>query len=150
MEHKMYCHVTTYGVVSLLVVSYMLHWFKENPYCVKIEFAKPTFDVILYDRLALHVSANAARGRFMRLTETVENLGIRAAIELRAGKEESARQLIAEKQKIMRALERSKKRAEILEELSNKLGEVCPTLFLLWHIANMYSELNLWIFREQR
>ena len=70
----------------------------------------------------------------MRLTESVENLRMRARIELKAGKEESARQLIAEKQKIMQALERSKKRAEVLEELSNTLGEVCQTVFLLCHM----------------
>ena len=76
----------------------------------------------------------------MRLTESVEKLRMRARIELKAGKEESARQLIAEKQKIMQALERSKKRAEVLEELSNKLGEVCQIIFLLCHMNNFCSE----------
>lgn len=68
--------------------------------------------------------ANAARARFMRLTETVENLRMRAVTELKSGNEGSARQLIGEKQKVMQALEKSKQRAELLEELCNKLGEV--------------------------
>ncbi|KAI5055826.1 hypothetical protein GOP47_0029347 [Adiantum capillus-veneris] len=59
----------------------------------------------------------------MRLTETVENLRMRAITDLKSGKEGSARQLIAEKQKVMQALEKSKQRAELLEELCNKLGE---------------------------
>ncbi|MCO5570405.1 hypothetical protein L7F22_024126 [Adiantum nelumboides] len=59
----------------------------------------------------------------MRLTESVENLRMRAITELKSGKEASARQLIAEKQKVMQALEKSKQRAELLEELCNKLGE---------------------------
>ena len=76
----------------------------------------------------------------MRLTESVENLRLRAGIELRAGKEENARQLITEKQKIMQALERSKKRAEVLDELSNKLGEVCAAAFLLCLMNNSCSQ----------
>ncbi|KAH7302358.1 hypothetical protein KP509_23G068900 [Ceratopteris richardii] len=67
--------------------------------------------------------ANAARARFMRLTERVENLRMQAITDLKAGKEGSARQLLFEKQKVMQALEKSKQRAELLEELCNKLGE---------------------------
>lgn len=59
----------------------------------------------------------------MRLTERVENLRMRAALDVKAGREDSARQLIAEKQKVMKALEKSKQRAELLEQLSIKLNE---------------------------
>lgn len=67
--------------------------------------------------------ANTARARFMRLTETVENLRVRAALDVNAGREERARQLLEEKHKIIKALEKSKQRAELLDELSVKLCE---------------------------
>lgn len=69
--------------------------------------------------------ANSARLRFMRLTHVVEQLRQRAAMDVRNGKEDSARSLLIEKQKVMKALEASRQRAELLEQLARKLNVVC-------------------------
>lgn len=69
-------------------------------------------------------SANSARSRLMRLTEAAENLRRRAAIEVGVGREDDARELLLQKKKVMQALEKSKKRVELLDELSAKLIEV--------------------------
>ncbi|XP_024526454.1 uncharacterized protein LOC112344962 [Selaginella moellendorffii] len=60
----------------------------------------------------------------MRLTESVEQMNLRAAAEIKAGNEDSARQLIKEKRNVMAALELSKKRAALLEEFATKLNQV--------------------------
>lgn len=61
----------------------------------------------------------------MRLTHVVEQLRQRAAMDVRNGKEDSARSLLIEKQKVMKALEASRQRAELLEQLARKLNVVC-------------------------
>lgn len=66
--------------------------------------------------------ANSARLRFMRLTHVVEQLRQRAAMDVRMGKEDSARGLLLEKQKVMKALEAARQRAELLEQLAGKLN----------------------------
>lgn len=68
--------------------------------------------------------ANNARLRLLRLSETAENLKRQAAINVQTGKEDDARELLFQKKKVMEALERSKKRIELLDELSSKLNEV--------------------------
>ncbi|XXG67847.1 hypothetical protein AAC387_Pa06g1097 [Persea americana] len=67
--------------------------------------------------------ANSARSRLMRLTEAAENLRRRAAVEVGVGREDDARELLLQKKKVMQALEKSKKRVELLDELSAKLIE---------------------------
>ncbi|KAG0573363.1 hypothetical protein KC19_VG171800 [Ceratodon purpureus] len=62
------------------------------------------------------------RMRFMRLTHVVEQLRQRAAMEVRMGKEYSARLLLTEKQKVMKALEAARQRPELLEQLAGKLN----------------------------
>lgn len=66
--------------------------------------------------------ANSARLRFMRLTHVVEQLRQRAAMDVRTGREDSARGLLLEKQKVMKALEAARQRAELLEQLAGKLN----------------------------
>lgn len=95
----------------------------RDPPSISVEDLKSQLEALQSEAEQARARANMARARFMRLTETVENLRMRAAVDLKAGKEESARQLIVEKKKVMQALEKSKQRAELLEELSNKLGE---------------------------
>ena len=60
----------------------------------------------------------------MRLTHVVEQLRQRAAMDVRMGKEDSARLLLSEKQKVMKALEATRQRAELLEQLTGKLNVV--------------------------
>ncbi|RWR89030.1 hypothetical protein CKAN_01807600 [Cinnamomum micranthum f. kanehirae] len=67
--------------------------------------------------------ANSARSRLMRLTEAAENLRRRAAVEVGVGREDDARELLLQKKKVMQALEKSKKRVELLDDLSAKLIE---------------------------
>lgn len=68
--------------------------------------------------------ANNARLRLLRLSETAENLKRQAAINVQTGKEDDARELLFQKKKVIEALEKSKKRLELLDELSSKLNEV--------------------------
>ncbi|XP_072969289.1 uncharacterized protein [Typha angustifolia] len=67
--------------------------------------------------------ANSARMRLMRLSEAAENLKRRAATSVLLGKESEARELLVQKKKLMQALERSKNRIEVLDELSAKINE---------------------------
>lgn len=60
----------------------------------------------------------------MRLTHVVEQLRQRAAMDVRMGKEDSARTLLSEKQKVMKALEAARQRAELLEQFAGKLNVV--------------------------
>ncbi|XP_073002765.1 uncharacterized protein [Typha latifolia] len=65
----------------------------------------------------------SARMRLMRLSEAAENLKRRAATSVLLGKENEARELLVQKKKLMQALERSKNRIEVLDELSAKINE---------------------------
>lgn len=68
--------------------------------------------------------ANNARLRLLRLSEAAEKLRRQAAINVRTGKEDDAREILFQKKKVMQALEKSKRRIELLDELSTKLNEV--------------------------
>nr|CAN73098.1 hypothetical protein VITISV_020260 [Vitis vinifera] len=70
------------------------------------------------------LEANNARLRLMRLSEAAERLRRQAAISVQTGKENEARELLFQKKKVMQALEKSKSRIELLDELSAKLNEV--------------------------
>ncbi|PHU04205.1 hypothetical protein BC332_25027 [Capsicum chinense] len=67
--------------------------------------------------------ANNARSRLLRLSEAAEKFRRQAAISVRTGKENDARDLLFQKKKIMRAMEKSKSRIELLDELAAKLNE---------------------------
>lgn len=68
--------------------------------------------------------ANNARLKLLRLSEAAENLKRQAAINVRTGKENDARELLFQKKKVVEALEKTKSRIELLDELSTKLHEV--------------------------
>ncbi|XP_077250943.1 forkhead-associated domain protein [Tasmannia lanceolata] len=67
--------------------------------------------------------ANNARSRLMRLSEAAEKIRRQAAVDVQIGKENEARELLVQKQKVMQALEKTKGRIELLDELSAKLNE---------------------------
>lgn len=67
--------------------------------------------------------ANNARFRLLRLSEAAEKLRWQAARNLQIGKENDARELLLQKKKVMEALEKSKGRVELLDELASKLNE---------------------------
>lgn len=60
----------------------------------------------------------------MRLSEAAENLREQAAVNVRTGKENDARDLLLQKKKVMQALDKAKARIELLDTLSSKLNEV--------------------------
>ncbi|KAK2661865.1 hypothetical protein Ddye_000439 [Dipteronia dyeriana] len=67
--------------------------------------------------------ANSARLRLLRLSEAAEKLKRQAAVNLHAGKENDARELLFQKKKVMQAMENSKHRIELLDDLAAKLNE---------------------------
>ncbi|KAH0753161.1 hypothetical protein KY290_004742 [Solanum tuberosum] len=67
--------------------------------------------------------ANNARSRLLRLSEAAEGFRRQAAISVRTGKENDAMELLFQKKKIMQAMEKSKSRIELLDELAAKLNE---------------------------
>ncbi|KAL0921142.1 hypothetical protein M5K25_008186 [Dendrobium thyrsiflorum] len=67
--------------------------------------------------------ANNARLRLMRLSEAAENLQRRAVMEVARRRENEARELLMQKKKLLQALERTKRRLEVLDELSMKINE---------------------------
>ncbi|KAL2474016.1 hypothetical protein Fot_49779 [Forsythia ovata] len=69
------------------------------------------------------VSANNVRLRLMRLFEAAEKLRRQAAVSVQTGKENDAWELLFQKKKVMQAMEKSKSRIEVLDELLAKLNE---------------------------
>ncbi|KAK3183410.1 hypothetical protein Dsin_030696 [Dipteronia sinensis] len=67
--------------------------------------------------------ANSARLRLLRLSEAAEKLKRQAAVNVHTGKENDARELLFQKKKVMHAMENSKHRIELLDELAAKLNE---------------------------
>ncbi|KAI9176396.1 hypothetical protein LWI28_002279 [Acer negundo] len=67
--------------------------------------------------------ADSARLRLLRLSEAAEKLKRQAAVNLHTGKENDARELLFQKKKVVQAMENSKHRIELLDELAAKLNE---------------------------
>lgn len=58
------------------------------------------------------------------MSEAAEKIQRQAAISVQTGKENDARELLFQKKKVMQALEKSKSRIELLDELSTELNKV--------------------------
>jgi phage shock protein A len=69
-------------------------------------------------------TANSASMRLLRLSESAEKLKKQAAISMQKGDENYARDMLLQRKKVLQALEKSKSRIELLDELSTKLSEV--------------------------
>lgn len=69
-------------------------------------------------------TASNARFRLLRLSEAAEKLQKQAAISKQRGEEGDARETLFQRKKVLQALEKSKSRIELLDELSTKLSEV--------------------------
>ncbi|KAK6919754.1 hypothetical protein RJ641_015658 [Dillenia turbinata] len=67
--------------------------------------------------------ASSARLRLMRLSEGAEKLRHQAAVSVQTGKENDVRELLFQKKKVLQALEKSKSRIKLLDELAAKLNE---------------------------
>ncbi|KAL4586408.1 hypothetical protein LXL04_011044 [Taraxacum kok-saghyz] len=80
-------------------------------------------DQLQYEASNIRAKANKARQRLLRLSEAAQKLQRQAAISVQTGKENDARDLLYQKKQTMEALEKTKSRIELLDELSNKLIE---------------------------
>lgn len=69
-------------------------------------------------------TANSVRLRLLRLSESAEKLQKQAAISIQKGDEDYARDTLLQRKQVLQALEKSKIRIELLDELSAKLSEV--------------------------
>lgn len=58
------------------------------------------------------------------MSEAAEKLRQQAAKSIQLGKENDARDLLLQKKKVLQAMEKSKSRAHLLDELAAKLTEV--------------------------
>lgn len=83
-------------------------------------------------------SANSARLRLLRLSEAAEKLRRQAAISMQTGKENDAREALFQKKKVMLALEKSKSRIELLDELSTKLNEVNEVVVIIKDLTEFF------------
>ncbi|KAJ9563604.1 hypothetical protein OSB04_008764 [Centaurea solstitialis] len=80
-------------------------------------------DQLHFEASNTRAKANKARQRLLRLSEAAEKLQKQAAVSVQAGKENDAREMLLQKKKAMQALEKTKSRIELLDELSTKLIE---------------------------
>ncbi|KAL5126415.1 hypothetical protein HKD37_14G039032 [Glycine soja] len=72
---------------------------------------------------ATRAKATNARLRFLRLSEVAEKLQKQAAISIQKGQENYAREMLFQRKKVLQALDKSKRRIEVLDEISSKLSE---------------------------
>ncbi|KAG5053324.1 hypothetical protein JHK87_005522 [Glycine soja] len=72
---------------------------------------------------ATRTKATNARLRLLRLSEAAEKLKKQAAISIQKGQENYAREMLFQRKKVLQALDKSKRRIELLDELSTKLSE---------------------------
>ncbi|CAN0897327.1 hypothetical protein LINGRAHAP2_LOCUS19060 [Linum grandiflorum] len=86
--------------------------------------------------------ANSARLRFMRLSEAAENLKRQAAVCVQSRREDEARELLFQKKKVMQAIEKSKSRIEVLDELCSKLNQAISSKESQL-IGNLGSDLDV-------
>ncbi|XP_010275660.1 PREDICTED: uncharacterized protein LOC104610638 [Nelumbo nucifera] len=89
----------------------------------KTEELRTQLDQLHTEAEKTRFKANSARLRLIRLSEAAEKLRQQAAIDVQLGKENEARELLFQKRKVMQALEKSKSRIELLDQLSAKLNE---------------------------
>ncbi|XP_027941956.1 uncharacterized protein LOC114195628 [Vigna unguiculata] len=72
---------------------------------------------------ATRAKATNARLRLLRLSEAAEKLQKQAVISIEKGEENYAREMLFQRKKVLQALDKSKRRIELLDELSAKLSE---------------------------
>ncbi|GMH11970.1 hypothetical protein Nepgr_013811 [Nepenthes gracilis] len=90
---------------------------------INTEQLRSQLDQLRNEAAKTRTKANNARLRLVRLSEAAEQLWQQAATCARVGNETGARELLFQKKKIMLAMEKSKRRAEVLDELAAKLNE---------------------------
>ncbi|KAJ6352490.1 hypothetical protein OIU76_001677 [Salix suchowensis] len=98
----------------------------KKPMCLSsnTDQLRTQLDQLHSEAESTRAKANSARLRLLRLSEAVEKLKRQAAISVTSGKENDARELLIQKKKVMEAIGRSRKRIELLDQLSSKLNQV--------------------------
>ncbi|CAK7346674.1 unnamed protein product [Dovyalis caffra] len=76
------------------------------------------------DQLRTQLDQLHAEAETTRAKEAAEKLKRRASISVNSGKENDAREMLFQKKKVMKAMESSKNRIELLDQLSSKLNQV--------------------------
>ncbi|KAL2459857.1 hypothetical protein Fot_54601 [Forsythia ovata] len=89
---------------------------------IKTEQLRQQLDLLHKEAENTRAKANNVRLRLMRLSEPAEKLRRQAAISVQAAI--NAWELLFQKKKVMQAMEKSKSRIEVLDELLAKLNEV--------------------------
>lgn len=101
--------------------------FLVRPNCLSsntnTELLRSQLDQLHTEAETTRAKASSARLRLLRLSEAAEKLKRQAAINVHSGKENDARELLFQKKKVMQAMENSKNRIELLDELCAKLNE---------------------------
>ncbi|KAK4275568.1 hypothetical protein QN277_018626 [Acacia crassicarpa] len=99
----------------------------RRPICcasaINTEHLRSQLDQLHTEAETTRTKANKARLRLLRLTEAAEKLQKQAAIIVQKGKENDAREMLFQRKKVLQALEKSKTRIELLDELFTKLSE---------------------------
>ncbi|CAI9759998.1 unnamed protein product [Fraxinus pennsylvanica] len=90
---------------------------------IKTEQLRQQLDLLHKEAESTRAKANNVRLRLMRLSEAAEKLRRQASISVQTGKDNDARDLLFQKKKVMQAMEKSKSRIEVLDELAMKLNE---------------------------
>ncbi|KAJ6306730.1 hypothetical protein OIU78_021943 [Salix suchowensis] len=98
----------------------------KKPMCLSsnTDQLRTQLDQLHSEAESTRAKANSARLRLLRLSEAVEKLKRQAAISVTSGKENDARELLIQKKKVMEAIGRSRKRIELLDQLSSKLNQL--------------------------
>ncbi|KAI4306008.1 hypothetical protein L6164_029327 [Bauhinia variegata] len=99
----------------------------SRPMCcvsaINSEQLRSQLDQLHLEAETTRAKANNARSRLLRLSEAAEKLQKQAAVIVQKGNENDAREMLFQRKKVLRALEKSKSRIELLDELSTKLNE---------------------------
>ncbi|GMY08964.1 hypothetical protein FCV25MIE_04203 [Fagus crenata] len=120
---------------------------------INTEQLRAQLDHLHSEAESTRAKANSARLRLLRLSEAAEKIQRQAAINVQTGKENDARELLFQKKKVMQALEKSKSRIELLDELSTKLNEAISVkesqlvgnVALDFEVSNENASSPVWI-----
>ncbi|CAI8586792.1 unnamed protein product [Vicia faba] len=117
---------------TMAVPSLMLTTTRRKPICLCVSSSATTIntqdlrsqlDQLHAEAHTTRTKANSARLRLLRLSESAEKLQKQAAISIQKGDEDYARDMLFQRKQILQALEKSKIRIDLLDELSAKLSE---------------------------
>ncbi|KAL2316812.1 hypothetical protein Fmac_030688 [Flemingia macrophylla] len=90
---------------------------------INTEQLRSQLDHLHAEAQATTAKATNARLRLLRLSEAAEKLQKQAAISIQKGDENYAREMLLQRKKVLQALNKSRRRIELLDQLSTKLSE---------------------------